>query len=311
MLNVSQTASQPTGSARYYPYSEAVDPVGAGILPQVPAATFPASLYGEARTQLVPLDLARELHTRWPCTSPALCAHFVRLMPRENLRVHFHATSELYFVLRGAGRVESPHGAFEWSQGDFFTLPAGGASLHGQTDSVLYYVNDAPLCAYLGVRPSQPRFAPTLFVNSRSHAELQRVRDLPTSAKANRISVILVDSASEATRSITPILWAMLGVLPKSNTQAPHRHQSVALDLIVECQPGCYSLIGDKIDAAGRIVDGQRVDWAAGMAFVTPPGLWHSHHNESTADALLVPVQDAGLHSHLRTLDICFSSQKE
>jgi gentisate 1,2-dioxygenase len=40
---------------------------------------------------------------------------------------------------------------------------------------------------------------------------------------------------------------------------------------------------------------------------VTPPGWWHAHHNESGVEAHLLPVQDAGLHTHLRTLDIRFS----
>ena len=46
----------------------------------------------------------------------------------------------------------------------------------------------------------------------------------------------------------------------------------------------------------------------AGAAFVTPPGYWHSHHNESGADAYVLPIQDAGLHTYLRTLDILFSN---
>ena len=50
-----------------------------------------------------------------------------------------------------------------------------------------------------------------------------------------------------------------------------------------------------------------RVDWETGGGFVTPPGLWHSHHNESGTPAHLLPVQDAGLHTYLRTLDIRFS----
>ncbi|HLH28529.1 MAG TPA: cupin domain-containing protein, partial [Acidimicrobiales bacterium] len=57
----------------------------------------------------------------------------------------------------------------------------------------------------------------------------------------------------------------------------------------------------------GRIVDPVRVDWESGGAFVTPPGLWHSHHNESEEPARLVPVQDAGLHTYLRSLDIRFA----
>ena len=50
-----------------------------------------------------------------------------------------------------------------------------------------------------------------------------------------------------------------------------------------------------------------RVDWEPGMAFVTPPGYWHAHFNESKADAYLIPIQDAGLQTYLRALDIRFA----
>jgi gentisate 1,2-dioxygenase len=43
--------------------------------------------------------------------------------------------------------------------------------------------------------------------------------------------------------------------------------------------------------------------------FVTPPGLWHSHHNESGSPAHILPIQDAGLHTYLRTLNILFTRQ--
>jgi gentisate 1,2-dioxygenase len=79
------------------------------------------------------------------------------------------------------------------------------------------------------------------------------------------------------------------------------------LDLIVHCDPGCYTLVGPEIRPDGTIVDPTRVDWEPGGAFVTPPGLWHSHHNESGSAANLLPVQDAGLHTYLRTLDIRFT----
>jgi len=39
---------------------------------------------------------------------------------------------------------------------------------------------------------------------------------------------------------------------------------------------------------------------------VTPPGYWHEHVNESVFDAFVIPIQDAGLHTYLRTLDIQF-----
>jgi gentisate 1,2-dioxygenase len=87
-------------------------------------------------------------------------------------------------------------------------------------------------------------------------------------------------------------------LLPKGKVHFPHRHGSVALDLIVACAPGCYSLIDDVVDPATRqIIDPVRIAWDSGGAFVTPPGKWHPHHNGSGADAQLIPIQDAGLQT--------------
>ncbi len=78
---------------------------------------------------------------------------------------------------------------------------------------------------------------------------------------------------------------------------------------LVDCAPGCYTLVGDQVDPGTRqIVDPVRIDWEPGEAFVTPPGKWHSHHNESGSAAHLVPIQDAGLQTYLRALDIRFTA---
>jgi len=88
--------------------------------------------------------------------------------------------------------------------------------------------------------------------------------------------------------------------------QRPHRHNSVALDLAVAAKPNVYTLMGKEIDDKGEIVDPIRCDWTPGGVFVTPPGWWHSHHNESDEVAWVLPMQDAGLYTHQRTLDIRF-----
>lgn len=36
-----------------------------------------------------------------------------------------------------------------------------------------------------------------------------------------------------------------------------------------------------------------------GGSFVTPPGWWHSHHNDSAEDAWVLPMQDAGLYTQV------------
>ena len=128
----------------------------------------------------------------------------------------------------------------------------------------------------------------------------------PEARRRSRISVLLANRACDPTLTATPTLWAMFGILPAGDIQVPHRHQSVALDLIIDCQPGCYTLVGKALDEGGRIVDPERVDWKPASAFVTPPGLWHAHYNESGDPAYLLPIQDAGLQTYLRTLDIRF-----
>ena len=184
--------------------------------------------------------------------------------------------------------------------------PAREAEHHAEDDAAFYWVHDEPLLTYLGVKATEPRFKPTLYPRDQARAELHKVEEDPEARKKSRVSVLLANKAFDQTRTITHVLWAMFGVLPADTVQLPHRHESVALDYIIECEPGCYSLIGDGIDDQGNIKDAKRADWAPGSAFVTPPGLWHSHHNESGAPAHLMPIQDAGLHTYLRTLDIKF-----
>jgi gentisate 1,2-dioxygenase len=112
----------------------------------------------------------------------------------------------------------------------------------------------------------------------------------------------------DQTLTITHVLWAMLGIVPAGANQAPHSHKSVALDFVAYSSPGTYTLVGDKVDPITKqIIDPIRIDWVTGKAFVTPPGLWHSHHNESGEPAFIIPIQDAGLQTYLRTLDIQFT----
>jgi gentisate 1,2-dioxygenase len=306
LLAVGVAAEDWTGDARFFEYHQAVDPQRSGTITPVPIRQFAAAPSGT--TGVVPLDLSSALGTPWAATSPALLASFLSVAGGESLRTETVATSELFFVLRGAGRTTIDRGVIVWEEGDVFVLPAGSGADHEATvDATLYHVSDAPLLAYLGVRPTEPRFAPTLFRQARLAEELDRVAGAPDAATRNRISVLLGNAEQSQTLTVTHTLWAMLGLVPVGAVQRPHRHQSVALDLVVDCRPGCYTLLGEEIDPGTRaIIEPTRVDWEPGAAFVTPPGMWHSHHNESGRPARILPIQDAGLHTYLRSLDIRF-----
>jgi gentisate 1,2-dioxygenase len=298
-----------SGDARYFEYSRAANPVGSGHIPAIPLALFPAADHQKISTGIVAFDTSLQLGlSNGPATSPALLASFIRIAPGDSVDTAPTATSELYRVIGGSGVSTIDGRELRWSAGDFFVLPANCRSTHrADSDTTMYWVTDEPLLRYLGVAPTDRRFAITHFPAARVEAELRAIESSPRATDRNRLAVLLNTAPNDLTQTVTHVLWAMYGLLPVDAVQRPHRHQSVALDLVGDCQPGCYTLVGRSIDADGEIIDPVRVDWEPDAAFITPPGLWHAHINESGAPAHIIPIQDAGLHTHLRSLDIRFA----
>lgn len=171
----------------------------------------------------------------------------------------------------------------------------------------MYVVDDSPLLAYSGVTRSKSRFAPLRFRAEAIRQALAEAEADPKAARRSRVSVLLANRRFPQTLTVTHSLWAMFGIIRPGTRQKPHRHQSVALDFVVEGRPGVYTRVGRELQADGSIRDPVRVDWVSHSAFLTPPGYWHEHGNASDGPAYILPIQDAGLHTYLRTLDIRFS----
>ncbi len=289
-------------------YSEAANPVRRGLSEPLRPWSWPASLHGPGPTARLPLLPPPEQGLEAEATSPALAAAFLRLRQGETLLLPVGWTSLFLYVLQGEGEL-SPAPALRWGRGDALVLPAtAGLMVRAASDAVLYAVDDGPLLRWLGATPAPaPRFAPVRFDGATLEQRLRQVAGEGAAARANRVSILLGHPDLPTTRTVSPSLWAMLGLVAPGSVQAPHRHQSVALDLILTAPPGCHTLVGERLSPEGEIVDPQRIDWEDGGAFLTPAGWWHSHVNPSDQEARLLPVQDAGLHSHLRSLDIRFA----
>jgi gentisate 1,2-dioxygenase len=302
------SASQPrrdwSAAARFYEYTQAADPPVAPIAPDV----FPPERHAEGATRVIPWDLSSTLGVPGPATAPGLSANFVRIRGGESLSTAPMASSQLAYVISGRGASRVAGEELPWKQGDLFTLPMAGAVEHAAAEeAVLYWVHDAPLLAYLGAMPATPRFRATLYTRERIASEVARVRAAAGAARRNRMGVIFGNADTAATMTVTHSLWSLFNVIAPGAVQKPHRHQSVALDLCVSADAGVYTLMSRTLGAQGELLEPVRADWRPGGAFTTPPGWWHSHHNESGADAEVLPIQDAGLHTYLRTLDIQFT----
>ena len=308
---VQATENSAEQNALMFEYSSAADPVSSGSVPPIPYAEFAADLYATGPTRIIPLDLSKALKSAALASTPSLTASFLRIDAGDTLETSANSTSELFYVIRGSGVCTVGDREIRWSQGDFFTLPGSTARHRAHETSALYWVNDQPLLDYLGVRQSHPRFAPAHYTRSDLMKALEQAARDPKAATRSRVSLILGNPGCMQTMTVTHVMWAMYGLIEPGTRQLPHRHQSVALDLIIDAKPGCYTLVGTELGSDGHIKNPTRVDWKSGAAFVTPPGYWHEHRNESGERAYLTPIQDAGLHTYLRTLDITFYKEND
>ena len=314
-LNDTHDALAIIGDAEWFEYSKAANPIRPSLSPEVPAQAFLPDLYADGPTRLVPLDLSDKLRCSGPATSPGLCANFARILAGETLSPDIAAdaaTSQVFYVIRGSGRTRAARGKgtdLVWKKDDIVALPGGAAYHHkaGPDGADLYLVHDAPMLRHLGAAATSSRFEPIVYPAEETLRVLAEVAKSSEAANRSRISVLLANTHFPELRTITHVIWTMYGIVQPGSMQAPHRHQSVALDFIPSCGPGSYTLLGRDIDTNGQIVNPVRLDWVAGMAFVTPPGFWHAHFNEGNQPSYVLPIQDAGLQTYLRSLDIRFT----
>jgi gentisate 1,2-dioxygenase len=284
--------------ADFKEYMSAVNP----SMPKIEVVGYPNTLHADGATRLIPFDLSANLQTRYAATTPNLYAGYLRICAGEQLQTDFVAASQMYFVISGAGSTEMDFGTIFWKAGDLFTLPTIKSALHqASADTVLFWVNDAPLMRYLGVTPTEQRFEPVLYTQERITEELNKVRAM--GEDRNRVGILLSNPHFPSTMTLTHTLWSLYNILPKGVVQKPHRHNSIAIDHCVSAGEDTYTLIGKDVDTDGNIVNPIKAMWVPGATFITPPGWWHSHHNHSGQDAIVLPIQDAGLVMNMQVLD--------
>lgn len=281
-----------------------------------------------------------------PRTSPNLLASYLRVLVGETLTTRAVATSQAFYVIRGKGVSRcAEHGPIEWSTGDLFVIPKTDGPVdhvcsasEGHGGAALYWVHDGPLLHYLGVAPICSRFDAALFTRERLLKEVEEISHASGAVHRNRLGVLLGNASTETTTlTLTHTLWSLLNSIGPHTVQRPHRHNSVALDLAVYAPwpPGkVYTLMGRELNAQGAsfasfastkpqaksstpfAVTGR----PAASSSRRPAGAqcpaigsdrapirrWHSHHNESDEVSWVLPMQDAGLYTFQRTLDIRF-----
>jgi len=327
--NATENARAWSKSGEIFEYASHSNPPMA----EIPIRVFPPALHESGPSKVVPLDLRDDLEVEYAATAPNLLANYVRVNVGDSVdsTVEYGASSQVFYVIRGSGNSTSQEATVSWGPGDLFTLPYfpdGSPVCEGKQcvrhmcteeektgGCAMYWVHDEPLLRYLGVLPAPAkRFEPAFYSESEQKAAVARIPgvDPATGEVKNRRGILLGNQATPQTKTLTPTMWSLLNVLAPHSDQAPHKHNSVALDFAVVggTNRTVYTKIGRDLDANGDIIDPVIAEWTTSGVFVTPPGWWHSHHNVGDHEAWVLPIQDAGLYTHQRTLDIRFHHEE-
>lgn len=262
------------------------------------------------------IDFSELFNVSYKSTTPNLLASFIRLekngkIDLQNIQYNeFNATSHLFYVINGSASIFINNSDCEYNifYGDLFITPYFDSlkilNINSEEELLIYYINDSPLINYLGSKCSKKIFQTAVYTKE---FLLKNLYDL-SNPNNNRKGILLSNKDTEilGINTITPVLWALYNELPPRMTQKPHKHNSVALDLCIQCSDSenIYTLIGDELDDNGNIMNPTKIHWKEGSMFITPPGLWHSHNNNGDTCAYVLPIQDAGLLLYQRILGI-------
>ncbi len=273
-------------------------------LPPVPDHIFtdePALALDPATpTGLIPCDLSGVLACGFPATTPLILIRYAKIKVNEALRTDFNASGVMAYVIRGAGSTTCEGETVGWNAGDILVLPGGVPHDHaaGAEDAVLWIVSNEPQLAFENLRAPAPGQAPTEIVHYRADEitrQIDLLYDIGRSEQIAGSALIFSAERQEATRNILPTLTLAMNSLPGGAVQRPHRHNAVAVSLIIRGER-CFSMM-----------DGRRKDWAPWATTITPPVAVHSHHNGGNEQALFLIVQDGGLYYHTRAMGFEFA----
>ena len=258
------------------------------------------ALAADTPTGLIDCDRSRELGTPYAATTPLVLARYARINASEALTTHLQASGVMAYVMVGSGSSQCDGEEVHWQEGDVFMLPGGVPATHqaGSTAAVLWIVTNEPQLAFEHLRGPAPGDAPTDVVHFTADEITRQIDLLYAVGRGNDIAgsaLIFASTKQQAIRNVLPTLTVAMNSLEPGVSQRAHRHNSVAVSLVIE-GGGCHS-----------IVDGRRKDWAPWVTTVTPATSVHSHHNESGRRALFLIVQDGGLYYYTRALGFSFA----
>jgi gentisate 1,2-dioxygenase len=298
--NASDTATVFQQRARYYSPANIFTVKRPAVPKHVFVDEIGQAMAADAPTGWIALDVGARMGFDYPATTPMLLGRYATLCAGDSLTDRFQSSGELFYVIAGSGRAAKAGEVIDWGTGDIFALPGGGETelTGGPEGGVLFQVTNEPELTFHGLAAPSPETAPTQAVHY-PDAEIRRQMALVHDAqKADpNVSGLAMHFSSEQREDlgdIHPSIALAMNSLDAHENQRPHRHNSVAMTLPIQCE-GVHS-----------VIEGERIDWHQYAIMITPPANLHEHRNEGDEMMRSLVVQDGSLYYHLRTIGFSF-----
>lgn len=142
------------GRAQFLTAQEAAAAATAKRPVQVFAQQAEGALTATAQTGMIDLDASPGADGDTPATTTNLLARYLVIREGEEFEFSAHATSVLFYVIRGSGRSFQESEVIEWNAGDVFVFPGGESILNEapHSDAVLFVITDEPFVSMTGCR---------------------------------------------------------------------------------------------------------------------------------------------------------------
>ncbi len=285
--------------ARFFNSGNAFNIVLSPVPDKVFATEIEAVQATDAKTGYVACDISGELNNPTPATTPLLLARYARINEGEKLDGTFNTAGSIWYVIKGAGTTQFEEQTISWNAGDVFLIPGGApATLQAISgDAILWVVTNEPQMAFENAQPQTAAERAIDFVHypaAEIDRQIEQVYAADRGSVTEGIAVIFSSEKQQERRNITPTMTLAMNTLPPGEAQRAHRHNSVAVTLVVQGE-NCYS-----------VVDGVRKDWTPWATTLTPPTSYHTHRNEGDKLAKFLIVQDGGLYYQARTMGFSF-----
>jgi gentisate 1,2-dioxygenase len=127
----------------------------------------------------------------------------------------------------------------------------------------------------------KPKFKPAVWRFAEAKRALDASHNMVPAEQTERRNLILVNPIEGNTYASTRHLVAAYQCVMAGDMARTHRHSAAALRLVLQAKPGTYT-----------VVDGTRVDMAAGDVVLTPAWKWHGHVNDSDATSYWIDFLD-------------------